>query len=110
MHAAPRLLPAARFLVGYRTCGNQSFRFRIISPEAEAMRVKPLEVCVVESAYEIAAHYFKATGRIPDDVDFHQPLFESIARDFRAGRRNKLVLANRAIARLEKTDALELIS
>jgi len=73
------------------------------------MLVKSLEVCVVESAYEIAAHYFKATGRIPDDVDFHQPLFDSIARDFRAGRRNKLILANRAIARLEKTDTLELI-
>jgi hypothetical protein len=73
------------------------------------MFVKSLEVCVVENAYEIAAHYFKATGRIPPDVDFHQPLFDSILDDFRAGRRNKLVLANRAIARLERADALELV-
>jgi hypothetical protein len=74
------------------------------------MLVKSLEVCVVEGAYEIAANYFKATSRIPSDVDFHQPLFESILTDFRAGHRHKLVLANRAIARMEKTaDVLDLI-
>ena len=73
------------------------------------MLVKSVEVCVVEGAYEIAANYFKATGRIPHGVDFHQPLFDSIARDFRAGRRNKLVLANRAIARIEKADLLEFL-
>jgi hypothetical protein len=73
------------------------------------MLVNSIEVCVVEDAYEIAAHYFKATGRIPRDVDFHQPLFNSILRDFRAGHRNKLILANRAIARFEKTEAMELV-
>jgi hypothetical protein len=88
---------------------NECFRFRIIASEAEAMLVKSIEVCVVEGAYEIAANYFKATGRIPHDVDFHQPLFDSIVRDFRAGHRNKLVLANRAIARMEKADGLEFI-
>jgi hypothetical protein len=71
------------------------------------MLVKSIEICVVEDAYEIAANYFKATGRMPRDVDFHQPLFDSIVSDFRAGRRNKLVLANRAIARSEKTDLVE---
>ena len=75
------------------------------------MLVKSIEVCVIEGAYDIAAGYFKATGRIPHDVDFHQPLFDSIVNDFRAGRRNKLVLANRAIARIEKADdVLELTS
>jgi hypothetical protein len=74
------------------------------------MLVKSIEVCVVEGAYEIAANYFKATGRIPNDVDFHQPLFDSILRDFRTGQRNKLVLASRAIARMEKADVLEFIS
>jgi hypothetical protein len=73
------------------------------------MLVKSIEVCAVEGAYEIAANYFKATGRIPHDVDFHQPLFDSILRDFRAGNKNKLVLANRAIARIEKADLLEFI-
>jgi hypothetical protein len=73
------------------------------------MLVKSIEVCIVEDAYAIAANYFKAVGRIPDDVGFHQPLFDSIVRDFRAGHRNKLVLANRAIARIEKADVLEFI-
>jgi hypothetical protein len=89
---------------------NECFCFRIIGPETQAMLVKSIEVCVVEGAYEIAANYFKATGRIPNDVDFHLPLFDSIVRDFQAGHRNKLVLANRAIARMEKADLLEFIS
>jgi hypothetical protein len=89
---------------------NECFRFRIIGSETEAMFVKSIEVCVVEGAYEIAANYFKATGRIPYDVDFHLPLFDSIVRDFQAGHRNKLVLANRAIARMEKADLLEFMS
>ena len=72
------------------------------------MLVKSIEVYVVESAYEIAANYFKATGRIPYDVDFHQPLFEFIVRDFRAGHRKELVLANRAIARIERAEVPEL--
>jgi hypothetical protein len=73
------------------------------------MLVKSIEVCVVEGAYEVGANYFKATGRIPHDVDFHQPLFDSIVTDYRAGRRNKLVLANRAIARIERADPLEFV-
>jgi hypothetical protein len=73
------------------------------------MLVKSIEVCVVEGAYEIAANYFKATGRMPHDIYFHQPLFDSIVRDFQAGRRNKLVLANRAIARIERADVLQFI-
>jgi hypothetical protein len=90
---------------------NQRFVFRIIGPGDQAMLIKSIEVCVVEAAYDIAASYLKATGRMPDDVDFHRPLFDCIESDFRAGRRNKLVLANRAIARFEKAaDALELIS
>ena len=74
------------------------------------MPIKSGEISVVEEAYDIAAGYLKATGRMPRDVDFHQPLFDSIAGDCQAGRRNKLVLANRAIGRFEKADMLELIS
>jgi hypothetical protein len=36
-------------------------------------------------------------------------LLDSIVEDFRAGKRNKLILANRAIARIEKADVLEMI-
>jgi hypothetical protein len=42
-------------------------------------------------------------------LDIHQPLLDSIVEDFRAGKKNKLILANRAIARIEKADASELI-
>jgi hypothetical protein len=65
---------------------------------------------LIESAYHIAAHYLKQTGRLPADVDIHQPLLDWIAEDYRAGKRSKLVLANRAIARFEKNaDVLEFI-
>jgi hypothetical protein len=66
------------------------------------MLVNSLLVDVIEDAYHIAAHYLKQTGRLPADVDFHQPLLDWIAEDFRAGKRSKLVLANRAIERFEK--------
>ncbi len=42
------------------------------------------------------------TGRLSGDVDLHQPLLDSIVEDFRAGKRSKLILANRAIARFDK--------
>jgi hypothetical protein len=74
------------------------------------MRVNGIKVFVVMDAYDIAANYLKSTGRMPHDVDFEQSLFDSIASDFLTGRNNKLVLANRAIARIEKAgDVLELI-
>jgi hypothetical protein len=42
-------------------------------------------------------------------LDINQPLLDPIVEDFRAGNRNKLRLANRAIARIEKADVLELL-
>ena len=79
-----------------------------------AMFVNSIQVDVVGDAYHIAAHYLKMTGRIPDELDIHQPLLDSIVEDFRAGKRNelildKLILANRGIARIEKADVLEMI-
>jgi hypothetical protein len=68
-----------------------------------------IAVDVVGEAYHIAANYLKATGRIPCELDMHQPLLDSIVEDYCAGRRNKLILANRAIARIEKADVLELL-
>ena len=75
------------------------------------MLVNSIPVDVVGAAYDIAANYLKRMGLIPHDVDFHQPLFDSIVEDFRDGNRNRLRLANRAIARFEiAVDALELLS
>jgi hypothetical protein len=74
------------------------------------MFVDSTPVDVVGEAYHIAANYLKTTGRIPCDLDIYQPLLVSIVEDFRAGKRNKLILANRAIARIENAaDVLELI-
>jgi hypothetical protein len=76
-----------------------------------AMFVNGIPVGVVGGAYDIAANYLKRMGCIPPEVDLHPPLFDSIVSDFRAGHRNKLRLANRAIARFETAaDGLELIS
>jgi hypothetical protein len=70
----------------------------------------PISNYVVGDAYHIAANYLKATGRLSGDVDIHQPLLDSIVDDFRSGKTNRLILANRAIARFEKiNDVLELI-
>jgi hypothetical protein len=75
-----------------------------------AMMINSIPVAVVGGAYDIAVNYLKQTGRIPEDVDIYQRLFDSIVDDFRAGTANKLRLANRAIARIERADeVLELI-
>jgi hypothetical protein len=47
---------------------------------------------------------------MPFGLDIHQPLFDLIVKDYRAGNRNILRLANRAIARFEKfSNELELL-
>ena len=70
----------------------------------------PVSIDVVGDAYHIAANYLKATGRLSGDVAIHQRLLDSIVEDFRSGKTNRLILANRAIARFEKiNDVLELI-
>jgi hypothetical protein len=65
------------------------------------MFVNSVSADVVGGAYLIAANYFKRTERIPVETEFFQPLFHSIVEDYRAGNKNKLRLANRAIARFE---------
>ena len=66
------------------------------------MLENPIANDVIGDAYRIAANYLKQTGRLAREVDIHQPLLDSIAEDFRAGKTSKLVLANRAIVRFEK--------
>jgi hypothetical protein len=80
----------------------------LLASKVLAMFISSIPVDVVGEAYHIAANYLKATG-IPVKADIHQPLLDSIVKDFRAGKKNKLILANRAIARIEKAGVLELI-
>jgi hypothetical protein len=63
----------------------------------------PMTNDVVGDAYHIAANYLKQTGRLSGNTDIDQALLDSIVEDFRAGKKSKLVLANRAIARFEST-------
>jgi hypothetical protein len=81
---------------------NERLCFRIILAERAAMFVNSVSVEVVGGAYQIAANYLKQAGGIPAALDIYQPLLDSIVEDYRAGQKNKLRLANRAIARFEK--------
>ena len=71
-----------------------------------AMLINSVSFDVVCEACQIATRYLKETGQIPAELDIYQPLFDCIVSDFRAGNRNKLRLANRAIARIEKANGL----
>ena len=64
--------------------------------------VQVRNVEVVGEAYDIAAYYLKRTGVIEDVPLIHDRLLEIIYTMFCAGERNKLVLANKAIGRLER--------
>jgi hypothetical protein len=48
--------------------------------ELLAMFVNSIQVDVVSDAYHIAAHYLKMTGRIPDELDIHQPLLTRLLK------------------------------
>lgn len=64
--------------------------------------VRVMNVEVVGEAYDIAAYYLKKTGAIEDVPTIHDRLLEIVYAMFCAGERNKLVLANKAIGRLER--------
>jgi hypothetical protein len=66
-----------------------------------AMTLRILEDSVGD-AYYIAFNYLKEIGRLSDVREIHQPLLDSIVEDFQAGKTNRLLLANRAIARFEQ--------
>jgi hypothetical protein len=73
------------------------------------MLINSIPIDVVGGAYDIAVNYLKKTGSVPADVDIHESLFDSIVADYQAGNTNKLRLANRAIARIEAANILELL-
>jgi Tfp pilus assembly protein PilO len=59
-------------------------------------------VDIVGEAYHIAADYLQQVGLIPVIINLYEPLLEKIMKDFSAGDRNKVRLANRAIAYFER--------
>jgi hypothetical protein len=70
------------------------------------MSINSIPVSLVGGAYDIAVNYLKKKRLIPAEVDIHQALFDSIVEDYQAGRTNKLLLANRAIRRVEAANRL----
>ena len=60
---------------------------------------------VVGEAYDIAAYYLAMRGMIPRDGQVHDRLLQIIYRLFGSGIRNRLLLANKAIAAFERERA-----
>ena len=60
-----------------------------------------MNVDAVGEAYEIASNYLRRTGAIADSFTTNEPLLGIIVLLFRNGERNKIRLANKAIAEFE---------
>ena len=55
----------------------------------------------VGEAYAIAANYLRRTGAISDSLVTNDRLLEIIVRMFHGGEKNRIRLANKAIARFQ---------
>jgi hypothetical protein len=64
--------------------------------------VRVLNIEVVGEAYDIAANYLRKSGLILDTGRVNDRLLELIYKLFDSGIRNRLLLANKAIARFER--------
>ena len=63
------------------------------------LRVMNLEV--VGDAYAIASNFLRKSGAVSETLATHDRLLELIVEMFHRGERNKIRLANRAIAKFE---------
>jgi hypothetical protein len=71
--------------------------------------VQVMNVEMVGEAYDIAAYYLRKTGVIEDVPMIHDRLLEIIYTMFNGGERNKLLLANRAITKLERRRQIQIV-
>jgi hypothetical protein len=55
----------------------------------------------VGEAYAIAANYLRRSGAISDSIATNDRLLEIIVRMFHGGEKNRIKLANRAIAQFQ---------
>ncbi|MGN6115276.1 MAG: hypothetical protein ACTHN2_07140 [Nitrobacter sp.] len=55
----------------------------------------------VGEAYAIAANYLRRTGAISESMATNDQLLEIIVRMFHSGEKNRIRLANKAIARFQ---------
>jgi hypothetical protein len=65
--------------------------------------VRLMNVEMIGEAYDIAASYLKTSGMISDSALINERLLTIIHELFVAGTRNRLLLANRAITRFERS-------
>ncbi len=57
-----------------------------------------VNVNIVGEAYDIAANYLRQSGQMPDPHAINETLLEIVVHQFYAGDRNRIRLANHAIA------------
>ena len=65
--------------------------------------VRVMNVDVVGQAYDIAVNYLRRSGAISDPQGVNERLIEIVVQLFYRGDRNKIRIANRAIAQFEAT-------
>jgi len=65
--------------------------------------VQVVNIEIVGEAYDIAANYLKAAGLIADSAMINEQLLELIYKLFDSGVRNRLLLANKAITKFERS-------
>jgi hypothetical protein len=70
--------------------------------------VQVVNVEVVGEAYDIAAYYLAMSGLIVANGRINERLLEIIYKLFESGIRNRLLLANKAIAKFEKSRPIEI--
>ena len=63
--------------------------------------VKLMNVDIVGDACAIASNYLRKTGAMPDIIAIDERLLEIVVELFHRGERNRIRLANKAIARFE---------
>ena len=63
--------------------------------------LKVMNVDVVGDACAIASNYLRKTGAMPDIIAIDARLLEIVVELFHRGERNRIRLANKAIARFE---------
>ena len=63
--------------------------------------LKVMNVDVVGDACAIVSNYLRKTGAMPDIIGIDERLLEIVVELFHRGERNRIRLANKAIARFE---------
>jgi len=70
--------------------------------------VQIVNVEVVGEAYDIAAYYLAMSGLITANGRLNDNLLEIVYKLFESGIRNRLLLANKAISKFERSRTVEI--